>query len=402
MIDIKMPSLGADMEKGTIVAWHIEPGNVVQKGDIIVDVETDKGTIAVDVWQSGKVADLLIAPGTTVAVGTTIAHLEDSTTARAIEPTPVTPDIVSPSMKEQSPLEKKAPTPIPDSKRRISPLAKRMAQDMGINLDSIPGQPDGSPISKRDLEIFAEKSRAEVINKVDTPISTASHALSENQSERLRSAIATLMTRSQREIPHYFVESEINLSRTMSWLDNLNGARQIQHRLLPIVPIIKAIAISAKRVGGIHGFYQNGKYQTEEDIRLGVVLSLRTGGILNPSLHSPDTMHLDEIMSSLMDLIQRARHGKLKSSEVTGQTLTITSLGDLGSDRVMGLIYPPQVALVGVGRIRHRPWANGTMIGSVPTVHITLAGDHRVSDGLKGASFIGVVDSLLQDPEKLL
>jgi pyruvate dehydrogenase E2 component (dihydrolipoamide acetyltransferase) len=402
MIDFKMPSLGADMEKGTIVAWHVEPGTVVQKGDIIVDVETDKGTIAVDVWQSGKVADLLIKPGATVTVGTTIAHLEDSTSARDLEPTPVTPDMVPPSIKEEIPLEKKAPPTLADRKRRISPLAKRMAQDMGIDLDSIPGHQDGSPISKRDLEIFAEKNRAEVGSKVDTLNTTASRISSANQSERLRSAIATLMTRSQREIPHYFVESEINLSKAMSWLDNINGARQIQDRLLPIVPIIKAIAISAKRVGSIHGFYQNGKYQTEEDIRLGVVLSLRTGGIVNPALHSPDTMSLDDIMRSLMDLIQRARHGKLKSSEVTGQTLTITSLGDLGSDRVMGLIYPPQVALVGVGRIRHRPWANGVMIGSVPTVHITLAGDHRVSDGLKGASFIGVVDTLLQDPEKLL
>jgi pyruvate dehydrogenase E2 component (dihydrolipoamide acetyltransferase) len=276
-----------------------------------------------------------------------------------------------------------------------------MAQGMGIDLDSIPDHPDGSPISKRDLEVFAEKSKTTGVNKMETTTTSAPSSLSDDQSERLRSAIATLMTRSQREIPHYFVESEINLSRTMSWLDKINGSRQIQHRLLPIVPIIKAIAISAKRVGSIHGFYQDGKFQPEEDIHLGVVLSLRAGGILNPALHSPDTMSLDDIMSSLMDLIQRARHGKLKSSEVTGQTLTITSLGDLGSDRVMGLIYPPQVALVGVGRIRLRPWANGPMIGSVPTVHVTLAGDHRVSDGLKGASFIGVVDSLLQDPEKL-
>jgi pyruvate dehydrogenase E2 component (dihydrolipoamide acetyltransferase) len=116
----------------------------------------------------------------------------------------------------------------------------------------------------------------------------------------------------------------------------------------------------------------------------------------------PDKMSLDDVMTSLMDLIQRARHGKLKSSEVTGQTLTVTSLGDLGADRVLGMIYPPQVALVGIGRIRSRPWAHGPMIGSVPTVYVTLAGDHRASDGLSGASFLGALDLLLQSPDKLL
>lgn len=403
MIDIKMPSLGADMEKGTIVAWHIQPGSVVQKGDIIVDVETDKGTIAVDVWESGRVADLLIQPGTTVPIGTTIAHLE------GVSPTEKSPQKLEPQEIPSKPRETtEVVTTITHETQdihkhqRVSPLARRLAQDLSIDLSLIPDHSDGSPITKKDVEAYAESHLAKDISQETKPLPPPSSGISQEQSERLRTVISALMSRSQREIPHYFVESEINLASTMSWLDKVNTGRGIQKRLLPIVPLIKAVALAAQRVKGINGFYDADRYHPQDEIRLGMVLSLRTGGIVNPALTAPDKMSLDDIMSALMDLIQRARHGKLKSSEVTGQTLTITSLGDLGADRVMGKIYPPQVALVGIGRIRSRPWANGSMIGAVPTVHVTLAGDHRASDGLSGANFLGALDLLLQHPDKLL
>jgi pyruvate dehydrogenase E2 component (dihydrolipoamide acetyltransferase) len=341
-------------------------------------------------------------PGTTVPIGTTIAHLEESTSVASSPPGTKPPAIPTPPEPSQAPLAKDAGRATLVKKRRVSPLARRIALDLGIDPNVLPEPPDGGPITRQDVEIFAKSLPAKARSADRTLPSPPATGISEEQSERLRSAIASLMSRSQREIPHYFVESEINVANLMAWLDKLNAGRSVQNRLLPIVPILKAVALAARSVKGINGFFQEGRYQSDDNIRLGVVLSLRSGGIVSPALVGPDKMSMDDIMTALMDLIQRARHGKLKSSEVTGQTLTVTSLGDLGADRVMGMIYPPQVALVGIGRIRSRPSAQGQMLGSVPTVYITLAGDHRASDGLSGASFLGALDLLLQSPDKLL
>ena len=399
MIDFKMPALGADREKGTVVTWHVQPGSNVQKGDVILDVETDKGTIAVDVWETGQISEILVQPGATVPVGTPLARIADKITIVGMAPKPSSvvnePDLLQPSPTRKIPPEVK--------RRRISPLARRMAKDLNIDLNRIADHEDGSPICREDVEAVASQqtSKARVDKPATQPLSRAPEQSSPDQFARLRSVISELMARSKREIPHYYLETEINLTSTLEWLDQLNSSRSISNRILPVALLLKAVAQAASKAKGINGHFIDGTFHESKDVHLGIILSLRQGGIVSPAIRHADQLSIDDIMMQLMDLIQRARHGKLKSSEVTDQTLTVTSLGDTGVDRVLGIIYPPQVAIIGFGRITWRPWADKHMIGAAQTVVTSLSADHRVSDGLSGAAFLSEVSQLLRQPASL-
>ncbi|WP_193388344.1 2-oxo acid dehydrogenase subunit E2, partial [Anaeromyxobacter sp. PSR-1] len=216
----------------------------------------------------------------------------------------------------------------------------------------------------------------------------------------MRQAIAAAMSRSKREIPHYYLAADLEVSRALAWLAAENERRPVAERLLPLVLLLRAVARAARAVPEVNGYHVDGAFRPAGAVHLGVAISLRQGGLVAPALHDVDRKPLGELMRELGDLVARARGGGLRSSELTDATLTVTSLGDLGVDRVYGIIYPPQVALVGFGRIQDRPWAVEGRVELRPVVTATLAGDHRVSDGIRGARFLAAVDRLLQAPEE--
>ncbi|WP_242343456.1 2-oxo acid dehydrogenase subunit E2, partial [Anaeromyxobacter terrae] len=217
----------------------------------------------------------------------------------------------------------------------------------------------------------------------------------------IRQAIAAAMARSKREIPHYYLAADLDLSRALAWLSEENARRSVADRLLPAVLLLKATARAARAVPEVNGFHVDGAFRPSEAVHLGVAISLRQGGLVAPALHDVDRRPLGELMRALTDLVTRARKGGLRSSELSDATLTVTSLGDLGAGAVYGVIYPPQVALVGFGKILTRPWAADGRVEARPVVTATLSGDHRVSDGLRGAQFLAELARLLETPEDL-
>jgi pyruvate dehydrogenase E2 component (dihydrolipoamide acetyltransferase) len=217
----------------------------------------------------------------------------------------------------------------------------------------------------------------------------------------MRQAIAAAMARSKREIPHYYLGADLDLSRALGWLAEENGRRTVADRLLPAVLLLKATALAARAVPEVNGHHVEGVFRPAAAVHLGVAISLRQGGLIAPALHDADRRPLGELMRDLTDLVTRARRGGLRSSELSDATLTVTNLGDLGAAAVYGVIYPPQVALVGFGRIVERPWASAGRVDARPVVTATLSGDHRVSDGLRGAQFLAELERLLQAPEAL-
>jgi pyruvate dehydrogenase E2 component (dihydrolipoamide acetyltransferase) len=220
--------------------------------------------------------------------------------------------------------------------------------------------------------------------------------------ESLRRAIAALMARSKREIPHYYVATTIDLSATMAWLRSTNEGRPPAERLLPAALLLKASALAAREVPALNGFWdEDDGFRPSDPVHLGVAVSLRGGGLVAPAIHDADRLTVVALMGALRDVVTRARSGRLRSSEMADPTITVTNLGDQGADEVHGVIYPPQVALVGFGRIAERPWAQDGMLGVRPTVRATVAADHRASDGLVGARFLAALDRLLQNPEEL-
>jgi pyruvate dehydrogenase E2 component (dihydrolipoamide acetyltransferase) len=218
---------------------------------------------------------------------------------------------------------------------------------------------------------------------------------------RMRQAIAAAMARSKREIPHYYLSTTIDMSRAMAWLAQENLKRSVEDRLVYGVLLLKAVALALHEVPELNSVWVGGKAVPSAAVHLGVAISIRGGGLIAPALHDADRQSLGELMGKFRDLVQRARAGSLRSSELTDPTITVTSLGEQGVETVFGVIYPPQVALVGFGKLVERPWASEGQISSRPVITATLSGDHRVSDGHRGGLFLAAVDRLLQEPEKL-
>ena len=218
---------------------------------------------------------------------------------------------------------------------------------------------------------------------------------------QMRQAIAAAMARSKREIPHYYLTSTIDFAAASAWLDAYNRERDPTERLLPATLLLKATAMALTEVPQFNGFYENGAFRAGPGIHVGWAIALRGGGLVAPAIHDADRKSLPELMLALRDLVQRARAGGLRSSELTDPTITVTSLGERGAESVLGVIYPPQVAIVGFGRIVERPWVVDGQVVVRPLVTATLAADHRASDGHLGGQLLAAIDRALQAPVDL-
>jgi pyruvate dehydrogenase E2 component (dihydrolipoamide acetyltransferase) len=286
---------------------------------------------------------------------------------------------------------------------KASPLARRVAAKLGIDLATLTGTGPGGVIEQQDVERAAkpEAARLETEHAVPAAPSVAPSPKPAAPVAGMRRAIAAAMARSNREIPHYYLETRIDMRAPLRWLEETNRQFPIQQRILPAALLLKAAATALGRVPELNGYWVNDALETKPGIHIGVAISLRQGGLVIPAIHDVNLKSVPEVMAAMSDLIQRARGGRLRSSELTDGTITITNLGDLGVETVWGVIYPPQVALIGLGRIREQPWAENGLLGVRPVLHATLAADHRATDGHRGAQFLEAFNRALQEPDKL-
>jgi pyruvate dehydrogenase E2 component (dihydrolipoamide acetyltransferase) len=396
MAEFLMPQLGADMSAGKLLRWRKNVGDPVQRGDIIADVETDKADIEIEVFTSGIIEKFVVQPGEKVPVGTLLAVIRREgeviqqgavpaptavpgvpTPARPAAPT--TPPLVPPSLVTERP-----------GRLHISPAARRIAADLGIDPASLMGTGPGGRVTIEDVQQAAKAKAAQPLPEV---------AL--DRQARMRQVIAAAMARSKREIPHYYLSTTINMSHAMAWLAQENLKRSVEDRLVYGVLLVKAVALALRETPELNAVWMGGKATPSADVHVGIAISLRGGGLVAPALHNTDRQSLGELMKNFRDVIQRARAGSLRSSELSDPTITVTSLGEQGVETVFGVIYPPQVAIVGFGKVVERPWSSEGQIISQPVLTATLSADHRVSDGHRGALFLSAVDRKLQEPEKL-
>ncbi|WP_432193143.1 2-oxo acid dehydrogenase subunit E2 [Streptomyces sp. bgisy027] len=498
MAEFTMPSLGADMDEGTLLEWLVGPGDLVHKGDPVAVVETAKSTIEVECFATGTMTELLVEPGTTVPVGTPLALIgpaekrppgrrtrkkggsaepsvptEPATSAEfpSAPPGPATPaeflsappgPATSAEFPSAPPEPAPAPAPAPsgapqDGHAEAGPLIRHLAEQSGVHLETVHGSGPGGRVTRTDVEAavaaraapgpprvratpFARRLAAElgvdlatvtgtgkesVVRAADVrraapgPAAPAPQELagatpsgasaqrssaarpSEGRAAGMRQAIAGLMTRANRDIPHYYLSTTVDMSAAMGRLHEHNRRSPVGERLLPAALLLKAAALGAREVPELNGFWTEDHFTPGEGIHLGVAVSLRGGGLVAPALHHADTLALPQLMNSLKDLVTRARAGRLRGSEVSEATITVTNLGDQGVETVFGVIHPPQVALVGFGKVADRPCAVDGLLGVRPTVTATLSADHRATDGAVGARYLTAVSRLLQNPEQL-
>jgi pyruvate dehydrogenase E2 component (dihydrolipoamide acetyltransferase) len=463
MGDFLMPSLGADMDHGKIVEWLVKPGDYVRRGDLVAVVDTDKTVMDVESFQEGVVADLLVGVGETVPVGTPLARITQTpaetgppdheapperAASRAAFSKTAVPRAVAPKAPETV-APKGAATiapPVrhlahrlgvdtaqihgtgkegavtradvehafaarPGSRVRSSPRARRFAAELGVELATITGTGPQGAVTEADVRRATGGKAAARVPEARAPAAPAlpdgapeESAKPSEARERvasLRRAIGALMSRSKKTIPHYYLSTTLDLRSAVDWMQSVNGQRPVAARLVPSALLLKAAALAARDVPEVNGFYDDGGFRPSDSVHLGVAVALRQGGLVAPAIHDAVTLPVEVLMEQLRDLVSRARACRLQRAEMAEPTITVTNLGDLGVESVYGVIYPPQVAMVGFGRVMEQPWAQNGMLGVRHAVIATLSADHRVSDGLRGGRFLARIDELLQKPEEL-
>jgi len=422
MGEFRMPVLGADMERGTLSRWRVRAGDHVTKGDIIADVDTDKATMEVEVFETGVVERLLVQEGETVPVGTALAVLVSAgETAEAARPAfaPAAEGAAAQSVRVEA-----------------SPLARRLAAKLGVNLDGVRGSGPRGAVTRGDVEQAASAAGSltapappppapllaaavEALPPPATPSATAAaeppapvvaapapapastHGADADRRAAMRRATGALMARSKQQIPHYYLGTHIDLGHALRWMEEANLERSVAQRLIPAALLLKAVGRAARDVPQMNGFWVDDEFRPSDGVHVGVATSLRGVGLIAPAIHDVDQKSLDQLMEDLRDVVERARNGTLRSSQMSDPTITVTNLGDQGVETVFGVIYAPQVALVGFGRVIERPWAENGLLGVRRVVHATLSADHRVSDGHIGGRFLSSISNYLQEPASL-
>ena len=496
MGEFRMPSLGADMDQGTLVEWRVAVGDHVERGDIVASVDTDKAVIDVEVFESGVVQELLVEPGTTVPVGTPLARLgaggPEPGAARphppAAAPVPRTAPAPAPAPRPASAPTAPVPSPIPPVPAApgrpvappaaaaptgpaaptggpgrhhasvvLSPVLRHLAEQLGVDIDAVVGTGPGGRITRADVHAAAtapatgappapppapvgpdapappaaalaatgrvsprarraaQRSGVDLASVVGSGTGGAVHERDVlaaagatvvpptpgDRRSSSRRAAARSMERSNREIPHFHLATTVDLEPTLHWMEARNAGLAPEDRLIPAVLLLRAAALAARAVPDLNGWWRDDALVPAARVDLGVAVALRGGGLVTPTLQQADEVPVAELMDGLRGIVERARRGALRSSDLAESSITVTNLGDRGADVVHGVIHPPQVALVGYGRIVTRPWVVEGQVVPRRVVTATLAADHRACDGHLGSRFLSRIDQLLRSPDRL-
>ena len=319
MVDFRMPSLGADMEAGTLVEWLVKPGDRVKRGDVVAVVETQKGAIEVETFEAGKIEQILVSLNTKVPVGTPLARIRTEH-EEPLGAVTAAPPLAPPAVPLAAPPLMRAPVapppPIaPGARARVSPAARRLAEARGVDLSTVTGSGPAGTITYVDVERCLGEAVAPPEKKRALWLDL----------DAMRKAIAAAMARSKREIPHYYLEHQVDVTPCEQWLTQKNAMRPPDNRLLIGALAIKAAALAARRFPAFNGFYLDGKFEPASAVHVGVAIAIRGGGLAAPALHEADQIPVDKLMAGMRDLVQRTRAGRIRSSELADPTITVTS-----------------------------------------------------------------------------
>ncbi len=408
---ITLPSLGADMDVGTVVEWCVAVGDRVERGDVVAIVSTEKSDIDVEAWDSGVVSEFVAPIGEEIGVGEPLLILATDEPREAAElppphdgpeqpkqegPRPATPPSPAvPSHTAQPRLHDRQPGDAARHRAIASPLARRIAAERDISLDDLRGSGPGGAIVAADLPAETASAGTDPVPATTERVAAPQTAETVNPMRRI---IGERMTRSNHEIPHYYLEREIDMAAAMQWLADHNDGLPITERVVPAALLACAVSSAAKAVPQLNGTWIDGHFVASEGVDLAVAISLRSGGLVTPTVVGAEALDADQMMETMRDMVTRARKGQLRGRWMTAASITITNLGDNGADRVDGIIFPPQIALVGFGRISDRPWVVDGDVVARPIVTASLAADHRATDGADGSKFLAAVANALEHP----
>ena len=402
--EFRLPALGADMDEGTIVEWHVAPGSRVKRGDVVAVVETDKGAIDVEIFEDGVLREIVVQPGTKVPVGTVLALIETEGSPPAAAPAAAgrgeahTPSLAPAGEGAGEVREIDIAPPPASSRLRISPAARKRARETGVDVEALHGSGPGGAVTLEDVEAAAKGAPSPGPAPQPSPAGAGEGV---GEVGGMRAAIAAAMSRSKREIPHYYLATAVDVSAATDWLTAHNASVPVTERLLFAALLVKAIALTCRATPGFSGFHRDGRYEESPAVHVGVAVALRGGGLVAPAIMDTADKPLALLMDEFRALVSRARAGRLRASELAAPTIILTSLGDASVDAVFPIIQPPQVAIVGAGAVAARPWVVDGQVVPRQVLTLSLGADHRVTDGRLGAQFLARLAQRLVDPGSL-
>lgn len=391
--DVIMPQMGFDMEEGTVIRWLKAEGDNVDRGEPIVEVETDKATVEVEAFDSGLLRRIVISEGVTVPVGQVIGIIAaaDEDIPSIESPAPEPPVQAGPVVATPTP-----PTPSPPAKADrllVSPLAKRIAEEKGVDLSNVTGTGPKGRITKEDVLAAAEAPPS------STPAPTGDTEVTELS--RIGQTIARRMTQSKQEVPHFYVTASIDMTRAMALREELNELWAGEARLTINDLIIKASALALARFPTFNAHYADGKIVRNPSLNIGVAIALEDG-LIAPAILDCGGKTLKEISAASRDLSARARDGVLRPQEYTEATIAISNLGMFQVDSFIAIINPGQSASIAVGSVTKQPVVREGRITIADVMQCTISADHRVVNGADAARFVNEIKSFLEKPSSLL
>ena len=407
--EVIMPQMGFDMKEGTLVRWIKREGDEVASGEIIAEIETDKAVVEIEAFDSGVLRQTLIDEGTTVPVGEVIAVIAAADEEVAERPAPAAAPAKAPAAAAVPPPSAAPPAPSPAPAMRgdvkASPLAKREAQKLGIDIAAVPGTGPNGRVTKKDVTDFAAGGAQAPAAPVAAPSAVSAPAAGPKRGEvvalsKMRDAIARSMTYSKQHIPHVYLTAVVDMSDAARLRGQLNAA-------LPDDKIsfndmaLKACAMALVKHPLMNASYTEDGIHVKERVNVGMAIALETG-LIAPALLDTDTLTLRDVAGATKALAGRARAGKLSADEYTGATFNVTNLGMYGVEEFTAIITPPQAAALAVGAVTPTPVVRDGEVQVADLMRVTLSLDHRVADGAQGAEFLAEVRRLLENPVTLL
>ena len=403
--DVIMPQMGFDMEEGTVVRWLKGEGEEVNRGEPIVEVETDKATVEVEAFASGILRRIVVAEGTKVPVGQMIGIIAsaDEELPAVETPVPAPPAADKPATVKASPAsevkaEKSPGEEKPGERLLISPLARRIAEEKGIDLAQVKGTGPKGRITKEDVLAFTAKAPAAA------PVPSAPSAPGElvvTELSKMGQTIARRMTQSKQEVPHFYITTSIDMTGALGLREEVNDLWEGEVRVSVNDLIVKATALALIKHPSFNSYYDDGKVKRNPLINIGMAIALEDG-LIAPAILDCAGKGLKEIAIASRDLVDRARNGVLKPREYTDATIAISNLGMFDIDSFIAIINPLQSASVAVGSVRKQPVVRDGEIAIADIMQATVSADHRVVNGAEAAQFLNEIKGFLQKPASLL
>ena len=409
---VRMPKLSDTMTDGTVAAWHKKVGDKVKSGELLAEIETDKATMEFESYVDGTLLYIGVQKGETVAVDALLAVFgkegEDVSAIVAAEgaapaakeeapvtaaPAPKAPVAEAPkAVVAQTPVAAAhapaaAPVPFNDGRMRVSPLAKKLAEDKGLPLQYIPGSGDGGRIVRRDIDAFMAGASVQSASAVES--------YTEENVSQMRKTIARRLAESKFTAPHFYLTMEINMGRAVEARAAMNAATGSKVSFNDMV--VMATALALKQHPKVNSSWQGDTIRYNHHVHMGIAVAVEEG-LLVPVVRFADTKTLAQINLEVKTFAEKAKSKKLQPSDWEGNTFTISNLGMFGIEEFTAIVNPPDACILAVGAIREVPVVKNGMVVPGHTMKLTLSCDHRVVDGASGSAFLQTLKAMLEEP----